>query len=237
VETDYDLQQVEFNAKEKLVKDKVIAPLEFNQDMSKLLAKKQSIQQMEAQLINSNLIENNKKAELLGLKKAVFDQEHLLSGLIQTLKSEVAAWMHKYIITSPADGMITFVRPWQENQIVGSDQEMFYLQSRQHKYHCEIVAGQQGIGKVQVGQKVSIRVDGYPSSEFGYLVGKVGYIADIPTIKDSFLIKVDLTHGLTTNYSKSLKFRNNLTGKSEIYTDSRKLIDRILGSFDQVISR
>ena len=133
--------------------------------------------------------------------------------------------------------IITFIKPWQESQFVNADQEMFYLQSRQNKYHCEIIAGQQGIGKVQVGQKVSIRVDGYPSSEFGYLTGKVEYITDIPTIKDSFLIKVDLTRGLTTNYNKSLKFRNNLTGNSEIYTDSRKLIDRILGNFDQLTER
>lgn len=237
VEADYGLQEVEFNAKEKLVKDKVIAPLEFNQDLSKLLAKKQSIQQMEAQLINSNLIENNKKSELLTLKKSVLDQEQMLSGLIKTIKSEISTWMQKYIVSSPADGVITFIKPWQENQFINADQEMFYLQSRQNKYHCEITAGQQGIGKVQVGQKVSIRIDGYPSSEFGYLVGKVGYITDIPTIKDSFLIKVDLTRGLTTNYNKSLTFRNNLTGNSEIYTDSRKLIDRILGNFDQLIDR
>ena len=237
VEEDYNLQQVEFNAKEKLVKDKVIAPLEFNQDRSKILAKKQSIQQMEAQLINSSLTANIKKAELLGLEKAVFDQEKLLSGLIKTLKSEVAGWIHKYIVTSPADGVITFARPWQENQIVSGDQVLFYLQSPQHSYYCEITAGQHGIGKVQIGQRVSIRVDGYPSSEFGLLVGKVRYISDIPTVKDSFLIMVDLTHGLTTNFNRSLKFRNNLTGSSEIFTDSRKLIDRLLGNADQLIKR
>ena len=237
VEADFGLQQIEFKAKEKLVADKVIAPLEFNQDQIKLLAKKQSIQQMEAQLINSSLNENNKRAELLNLKKAMFDQQQILSGLIKNLNNEVSAWMLRYIITSPADGAITFIKPWQEKQVIMADQLMFYLQSGQHQYHCEVSAGQQGIGKIQVGQKVSIRVDGYPSAEFGMLLGKVRHISDIPTIKDSFLIMVDLTNGLKTNYNKSLRFRNNLTGTSEIYTDSRRLIDRLLGSLDRLVER
>ena len=100
-----------------------------------------------------------------------------------------------------------------------------------------MTAGQQGIGKVQIGQKVSIHVDGYPSAEFGMLVGKVRYISNIPTIKDSFLIMVDLTNGLRTNYQRSLGFRNNLTGSCEIFTDSRRLIDRLFGSIEEAVKR
>ena len=72
MQKDYELQKVEYRAKESLMKDKVIAPLEFNQDKSKLLSKEQSLEQVKAQLVNGELSSHNKQKEILDLKKSGF---------------------------------------------------------------------------------------------------------------------------------------------------------------------
>ena len=51
-----------------------------------------------------------------------------------------------------------------------------------------------------------IKVESYPSNEFGYLTGRVNYISNLPNRQDSFLVKVDLPNGLQTNYKRTLSF-------------------------------
>lgn len=82
-----------------------------------------------------------------------------------------------------------------------------------------------------------IKVESYPSNEFGYLAGTVSYISNIPNRRDSFLIKVDLPRGLETNYGKTIFFRNGLTAGAEIITDSRRLFDRLTGQLKQVLKK
>jgi HlyD family secretion protein len=99
------------------------------------------------------------------------------------------------------------------------------------------MAGQKGLGKIKTGQKVMIKVESYPSEEFGYINGTVNYISDLPNRRDSFLIKVDLPKGLQTNYNRKIFFRNDLSAQAEIVTDSRKLFDRLMGKLKQVWER
>ncbi len=82
-----------------------------------------------------------------------------------------------------------------------------------------------------------IKVESYPSSEFGHLAGNIAYISNMPNRKDSFLVKVNLQNGLKTNYGKTIFFRNNLAAQAEIITDDRKLFDRFMGQLKQVWQR
>jgi len=98
-------------------------------------------------------------------------------------------------------------------------------------------AGQAGFGKIKNGQRVILRLNGYPSAEFGYIEGKVSYISNLPNEQDSFITKIDLPAGLMTNYKKSIFFRNNLSASAEVITDDRRLIDRLFGQLEQIIMR
>lgn len=82
-----------------------------------------------------------------------------------------------------------------------------------------------------------MKMRSYPVIEFGYLTGKVEYIANMPGKKDSFSVKVNLPHGLGTNYNQTILFRNNLLANAEIIIDNRRLIDRFWGQLKEVIER
>lgn len=217
--------------------EKVIAPLELNQDKSKLLNKEQSLEQMASQLINSDVAKHNKNKELLDVQKYVTDQKQKFQSALLNLKSKLEDWKQRYIITAPETGKIEFITFLQENQLLSNGQELFFVQPSGSKYYAEMKAGQNSLGKIKTGQKVLIRLESYPSTEFGYIDGTISYISNRPNERDSFLVKVELPIGLKTNYNKEIFFRNNLSASAEIIADDRRLIDRLFGQLRTIIKR
>ena len=234
---EYQLQQIEFNAKESLAKEKVIAPLEFNQDKSKILLKEQGLEQMKAQIINNEITGHNKQKEILELQKYFTDQELQFGSSLYILKSKLEEWVRQYTVVAPENGKLLFVSYLQENQLLNINQELFYVQPPQSSYYGEMLVAQTGLGKVKAGQPIIIRTESYPVNEFGYLKGKVEYIGSMPGNKDSFSVKVTLPDGLRTNYGQTIFFRNNLLATAEIITDNRKLTDRFLGQLKDILRR
>jgi HlyD family secretion protein len=226
---DYELQQKEYVANESLAKQKVIAPVDLNQNKSKVIGKEQGLAQISAQLINNKISEQNKRKEILDLQKTILDQRQKFSSALFTLKSKIEDWVQKYVVVAPEDGKILFTSFLQENQLVANGQELYYVQPTQTEYYGQMLAAQAGLGKLKAGQKVLIRVESYPSAEFGYLRGTIAHISSIPTARDSFLIKVKLPFGLKSNYNKIIFFRNNLDAQGEVMTDDRRLLERFLG--------
>lgn len=237
VKKEFELQKIELTAKEKLASEKVIAPLEYNQDKGKYLLKQQNLEQIKAQIITGNLTGHVKQKEILDLEKYFADQKLEFKTSLYSLKNSIEDWMRQYVVLAPEDGKILFVSFLQENQLINLSQDLFYLQPKQTSYFGEMLAAQTGLGKVKVGQRIVVRMESYPANEYGYLTGVVQYISDFPGKKDSFSIKVDLPNGLTTNEGKKILFRNNLLASAEIITDNRKLSDRFLGQLKLAFRR
>ncbi len=229
MQQDFELQQQEYHANESLAKDKVIAPLELNQNKSKVIGKEQSLEQANSQIINNDLSEHGKRKEILDLQKYVIDQKQKFRSELFNLKSKIEEWEQQYVIIAPEKGKVLFSSFFEENQLLSMGQEMFYVQPPGVSYYGQLMAPQSGLGKIKPGQKVLIRVESYPSTEFGYITGKVSYISNIPTAKDSFLIRIDLPYGMETNYHAKIRFRNNLAAEAEVITDNRRLFDRFVG--------
>ena len=236
-DSDLELQQIEYKAKESLAKDKVIAPLELNQDKSKLLNKQQSIEQFNAQVINNKIAAHNKEKEMLELQKFITDQQQKFTTALFTLKSKLQDWRRQYIVTASIAGKVNFVSFLQDNQYIRINQELFYIVPLSNQFYGALTASQTGIGKIKEGQKVIIRVSGFPSTEFGYLKGVVSYIPALIKADSSILLKVDFTNGLQTNYGRQLVFKNNMNALAEIITDNRRLPERLLGHLREVLKR
>lgn len=234
---EYDLQKVDYNAKDGLAKENVIAPLELNQEKGKMLLKEQGLEQMAALIINSNITSHNKQKELLELQKYVMDQRLKIQAALFSLKSKTEDWIRQFILTAPQSGKLFYTFFVTENQLISAGTEIFYVQPYKSNYFGLLTAGQNGIGKIYKDQDVIIRVQGYPSEQFGYLKGKVAYISNLPNRNDSFLIRVILPRDLITNQKYQLQFRNNLLASAEIVTKERRLLARITGQLSEIIRR
>lgn len=215
----------------------MIAPLELNQYKSKLIAKEQSLKQINTQLTNSDLASHGKEKELLDLQKSIVDQQQKFHSSLLDLKSEIEKWIRQYVLIAPENGKVLFTSSLQENELIATGQSLLYIQPKQTLFYAELMVGQKGLGKIRKGQKVMIKAESYQSEEYGYINGVVNYISNMPNRRDSFLVKVNLPEGLKTNYDKEIFFRNNLSAQADIITDDRKLFDRMMGQLKQVWER
>jgi hypothetical protein len=95
----------------------------------------------------------------------------------------------------------------------------------------------QNSGKIKVGQKVNIKLESFPDTEFGTLQGKVKNISLIPDAEGFYYIDVSLPSILITSYNKEIEFKQEMRGVAEIVTEDLRLIERFFYQFKELVSR
>lgn len=125
---------------------------------------------------------------------------------------------------------------WSRNQNVQSGETVFVVQpSEDSKVIGKAKLPLQGSGKVQVGQKVHIRMDNYPDQEFGYVRGKVESISPVPTEEGLYVVEIVLPEGLHTNYGKTLPTLRELKGTADIILADRNVLERLLAPLRKIV--
>lgn len=189
------------------------------------LAKKQAYQQAKSSLQSQDMTINQKKQELIEIDKQVFEQQTSLVQSLLTLKSDIASWKYEYILSAPMSGKVSFIASLQENQVVQSGQELFYVMSDDSHFVGEMAIGQYNFGKLKTGQDVLLKFPSFPYQEYGILHGKVSSISTLP--KDTaYFVHVELPIKLTTDMNKNLSIKNGMTASAEVITEDLSLLDR-----------
>ncbi len=96
-------------------------------------------------------------------------------------------------------------------------------------YEVQLKLPLKGAGKVNADQRVLIRLDAYPSSEFGFLEGKISNVVPV-SLDNHYRANVKLTRGLITNTDNKLPVQPLLKGTAEIMLDEKRLIQRIFAT-------
>lgn len=176
----------------------------------------------------------------LDLGKQAYDEEQNrrleLKNAIEQLQAQLSSWAQNYLFSSPICGKITFMTVWSRNQNVQSGETVFVVQpSEDSKVIGKAKLPLQGSGKVQVGQKVHIRMDNYPDQEFGYVRGKVESISPVPTEEGLYVVEIVLPEGLHTNYGKTLPTLRELKGTADIILADRNVLERLLAPLRKIV--
>lgn len=228
IEQDLQMQEHLLRVNEELVKEKVIAPLDLNKDKSAVIAKQQQLVQVDANTINQSNSAISKQKELIEISKNANDiQENFIIALLNA-KTAIIEWKNRYMIIASETGKIQMASFYQTNSWIKAGQEFFYIIPSQPSYFAEVFASQQNFGKIRKGQEVHIALNSYQRNEFGVLDGIITNIPTVPYRDTAFLIRVELSRGLVTNYKKQILFSNNLNGTAEIITENASLADRLL---------
>lgn len=140
----------------------------------------------------------------------------------------IGNWELTYAFISPAAGILSYNDIWQENQDINAGDKVFSIVAARRgdiigKMKLPLI----GSGKVKSGQRVNIRMTGYPYMEFGYLTGEVLTASLLPNEK-MYTVTVRLPQDLQTSYKKQLTFNGELAGTAEVMTDERSLTARLL---------
>jgi multidrug resistance efflux pump len=164
--------------------------------------------------------------------KRVEDREKLISILEESfmnLKAQFNIWENTYLLISPLDGLVSFTRFWKANQSVVKDEPVINVVPLETgNFLGRINLKMQRSGKVKQGQKVNIKLSGYPYLEYGMVRGVVKSKSLVPS-GDAYIIEIDLPEGLKTLYGVKLDFTQNM--------QDIRLLQKIVNPFRYLISK
>jgi len=166
------------------------------------------------------------------------EKNNLLSELktaYNELLTAIEIWEQMYLLVSPIEGTVTFNTFWTNHQFVNTgDKVLAVVPQQMGKLFGKAHAPAEFSGKIRTGQRVNIKLSGYPYMEYGTLRGTVSTISLVPE-GNYFTIDIALPAGLTTNTGKTLNFTGELSGLAEIITDDRSLFERILSPLEYLL--
>jgi multidrug resistance efflux pump len=209
----------------------VISRHDYDLTRSSFLQNKQSYLSFNASLKQSELQLVQGEENLLDLQQQAFELESrfqlTLQNSTEALNAQIKAWAHDYLLVSPINGIVNQMGVWSNNQNVSAGETVFTIvPSGQDTPKGKAMLPVQGAGKVQVGQRVNVRLNNFPDQEFGYLIGRVESISSIPTVDGFYVLEVDFPNGMLTNYGKTLPITQQMLGIADVITEDLRLMER-----------
>lgn len=131
----------------------------------------------------------------------------------------------RHVTTSPFAGRVFLTKGYKNN----AEKQTIWITQKITGYNVVLLLSINQSGKVREGQRVQINLDEYPRSEFGYLEGKIINIVPVK-IEGFYRVYVKLDHGLVTNIQYSVPDQPKFSGKAEILTNNRSVLQRIFHS-------
>lgn len=233
----FDLAKKEFERNKEEFDQGLIAIKTFNEKEAVFLQQKQSYDNLESQIINfdiqianlaSQIAEIERNTEFQNSSKIIVVEEN-----VNELLSSIDAWKKQYMLEAPISGKVSLMIFAEERQLFEIGKEILTIipirtKSMQGIAKLPIA----GSGKVNIGQRVNIKLAGFPYQEYGIIRGEIKTMSAIPR-EGNYDIIIDLPDGLKSSYDKDLRFQQQMEGVAEIITKERRLIERI---FEQLIS-
>jgi multidrug efflux pump subunit AcrA (membrane-fusion protein) len=235
LQEDYQLALQDYERQKELFEQGANSKQEVEKAKSRMLQKKAQLQNKEL----GSLKEEMQYAELRNMKLEI---EHemmekrikLESELIisyDNLFSDLNQWEKNYLLISPIKGKVILMTYWKDNQHVYKNSKVMtidpvettgtfgrvYLQSR-------------ASGKVEIGQRVNIKLENYPFEEYGMLEGVVESEPKIAS-DGTYFLELSLPNGLITSYGRTLEYKHGMMGVADIITEDLTLLERILYQF------
>lgn len=227
---------------EKLFKKGVISAQEIEkQRLIYLQAEKNyksllsSISQLKSSI---NELNRSSKTTVINESTTSINLERSVMQSFYQLKKAIKDWELNYVFRSSVKGTVSFLQIWSENQTINAGENMFaIIPSTEKGYIGKVKAVAQNSGKLQIGQKVNIRLANYPDREFGVIEGKLKTISLTPDKEGNLLLDIELPNGLQTSYKKQINFQQEMTGTADIITEDLRLLERLLYQFRDVFRR
>lgn len=138
-------------------------------------------------------------------------------------------WKEKYILESHTEGTVTLAGYWSEKQVVNSGDRIATVVPKEAiQIIGRAVIDMTGIGKVEKGQKVNIKLNGFPYMEYGILRGVVNNISLVANNEKGYIAEIVLTEGMQSSYKEQLKFIQDIEGTAEIITKEERLLNKLI---------
>lgn len=235
---DLELTKKQFTRDSQLYKSNVIPALEYERSQAILLSKHQALENARLSLSSTTITIEKLKQSIIDTKLEQESQskklkEDLINNYNQ-LMSSLSAWEKTYLLISPSSGKLTYMNVWSDLQEVKAGDRLFTINpEKRGNVFAQLTIPFEGAGKVKIGQRVTIKLDGYPYLEFGVVEGVVGSISS-GSMEKGYPAVVSLPNGAVTSYGEALILDRDLTGVAEVTTEDMSLLKRLLNPLKYV---
>jgi multidrug resistance efflux pump len=233
---DYELKEKQYLRDSMLHVRNVISDMDYENSKASLLKQKYSYRNSLTDMVNINITINNLNQQIQELEVTNAETGKKLQSSLKehydNLVNQLKTWEQIYVLKSPIAGKITFNNIWAKNQYVPAGSVVFsVVPVDSQKVIGKALVPVSGAGKVEVGQRVNIKLDNFPYMEYGFLEGRITTLSSVTVNVNGesfYTAEVSLPPGLITNYRKVLPSGQEMLGTAEIITRDRRLIERIV---------
>ncbi|MCH2229754.1 MAG: HlyD family efflux transporter periplasmic adaptor subunit [Crocinitomicaceae bacterium] len=208
-----------------------VSALELEQKQVEMLAKRSTLEELDATILRTRLQQNGVNQENSALSseqsERFFQLRNEILSSFNELFEQFEIWKKKYVITAPISGKLNLFTIRNQEQFVTSGQNVFTVTpTKKQTYFALLKMPLEKSGKVVVGQEVLMKLSNFPYTEYGSLFGKIETISEVPQ-EGFYSVKVLLPNQLTTSREIQLENKRELIGQAEIITEKRTLLNRI----------
>ena len=232
----YVLANNQFMRDSALHAKKVMSDVDFEKSKAAMLEQKFAYGDAQTNLANTQITMNQLNQQIQEQKVLKTEDENkklaTLKEKYDNLSNQLIAWEQDYVLKTPIAGQVTFNNFWSVNQFVSNGNVVFtVVPDKDQEIIGKANVPVAGAGKVEVGQRVNIKLDNFPYLEFGILEGEVSNLSMVPVSSEQgsfYTAEIKLKNNLTTNTNKRLPFNQEMQGYAEIVTKDRRLIERLV---------
>ncbi len=229
---DLVLSEKSFLRDSSLYLKRTTSEAEYDKSRQLYLSKKSAFIGYEAVLreTESSILEmQSNRVELqMQHEKELSEFRFALDESKQNLENAIHQWEERYLVASPIKGKLTFTSIWSVNQEVKTGELIAtVIPVEKSAIIAKAVIPPSGFGKVEVGQRVNLKLRGFPYMEFGMLKGVIHSVSLVPDSR-GYIAEIELSEGMTSSYRENLKFIQQMDGTAEIITKEMRLITRLI---------
>ena len=232
-------KQTEYYFQMKNQADILKEDLQYEESARKLLKTRNNVISFKSQITSTELSILQNKQQIIELSiqqdDEILSMEQEINSSRKKLLALIRNWELSYLLVSPIDGIVSFVRKWDEGQFINIGETFLTVVPKEEYNVVGIVKiPQESFGKIETGQKVNVRLNGYPYMEYGLLIGVVGHISSVPeeaTVQQAspqYTAEIIFPNGMKSSYGKKLKLIQKMSGTAEIITEERSLMMRLI---------
>jgi len=241
------LVERDFNRNKELNKNGIISDVDKEKIESEWLQ-----YQKQYSNLDQGIIQNKIREEQLVLDKQQLIEERSskiqshrfnIDKSINSIQSKIIEWHKNFFVVAEISGEISFIEQIIKDKYITQNTNLLSIipTTNSNEKQIQIFVTNNGIGKINIEDKVILKVNSYPYKEFGVLTASVSEISELPKIiqnpngEDSFLysVKIKLPEKLITNHKVEISFRPNSSVIAEVITKDKSVLYRI---FETIIS-
>ncbi|MGD1846880.1 MAG: HlyD family efflux transporter periplasmic adaptor subunit [Salibacteraceae bacterium] len=199
--------------------------------------------------MSSGIINNQIRMEQLRMESIRLETEYAqniqaaivgIGQTIELLHAGLLVWEQQYFLKAETAGTISLARSISENAFLRKgDLAAYVVPLEKGRLLARIKLPVPSSGKIEIGQRLILKVQEYPYKEFGMVQTKVADIAAIAVQAEDgeayYDVRGELPDKLITTYGKQIAYKPNMQVSAEIISEDRSLFQRIFSQFLNLI--